>query len=450
MINAPVSVKPVPNYLSLVARNHARILNHRALIGRKIAIGRLIGVVESGFYPAEAVKKAASILARLQSGKTGVAQALDGIYALNKFGKVKLSRARFDAYLGMLVGAGHIEFHPTDFCDHECVGCYYKDRGNDVMPFEYFRKILDTYRPRSVVLVGGGEPTLYKYKNKGFADIVSEIKNYDAGIQIGVVTKGTHIPGGDWQRHIDWIRVSIDSSSPETFFMSKKRDAFRKVLDNYFRYLHGPIPHAGLGYLVWSGNIHETHELVKLVYGIASEKYPSLIEKMNIQFRPMRPGADVPEKVRKNHVSQDMICAKGQVEKAVEAFEKYLHDDTGLSKFILNNTNWEKVSEGNGLRAGKPFDKCYYCMSFRIFRPTGEVYPCFVRVSDPEYLLGNFMDPSPDELLKISLLPFLYFNKLGAFCSEDKCRMAWLNNIAENGIKSGRSCEGDAAKSYFF
>lgn len=450
MMNTTVSVKPVPNYLSMVARNHARILNHRALIGRKIAIGRLIGVVESGFYPVEAVKKANSILAQLQSGKTGTAQALDGIYALNKSGKVKLSRARFDGYLGMLIGAGHIEFHPTDFCDHECVGCYYKDRGNDVMPFGYFRKILETYRPRSVVLVGGGEPTLYKYKGKGFADIVSEIKIFDPKIQIGVVTKGTHIPGGDWQRHIDWIRLSIDSATPETFFISKQRDAFNKVLDNYFSYLQGPIPHVGLGYLVWSGNIHETHELAKMVYGIASEKYPSLINKTNIQFRPMRPGVDVPEKVRKNHVSREMICAKGQVEKAAGVFEKYICGNTGLSKFILDNTNWEKVSEGNDFRAGKPFDKCYYCMSFKIFRPTGEVYPCFVRVSDPEYLLGNFKDPSTEELIKINLLPFLFFNKLREFCSEDKCRMAWLNNIAEDGIKCGKSCAGDAAKSYFF
>lgn len=450
MMNETVSIKPVPNYLSLVARNHARILNHRALIGRKIAIGRLIGVVESGFYPVDAVKQANSILAQLQSGKTGVPQALDGIYALNKFSKVMLSRARFDGYLGMLIGAGHIEFHPTDFCDHECVGCYYKDRGNDVMPFEYFRKILGIYNPRSVVLVGGGEPTLYKYKDKGFADIVSEIKIYDPGIQIGVVTKGTHIPKGDWQRHIDWIRVSIDSSTPETFFMSKKRDAFHKVLYNYFAYLRGPIPHVGLGYLVWSRNIHETHELVKLVYDIAREKYPSLMEKINIQFRPMRPGVDVPEKIRKNHVSQDMICTKEQVKEAVSHFERYLEDNTGLSKFILNNTNWEKVSEGNDFRAGKPFDKCYYCMSFKIFRPTGEVYPCFVRVSDPEYLLGNFTDPSRDELIKINLLPFLFFNKLREFCSEDKCRMAWLNNIAEGGMKNGKSCAGDAAKSYFF
>jgi len=450
MMNETVSIKPVPNYLSLVARNHARILNHRALIGRKTAIGRLIGVVESGFYPVDAVKQANSILAQLQSGKTGVPQALDNIYALNKLSRVKLSRARFDGYLGMLVGAGHIEFHPTDFCDHECVGCYYKDRGNDVMPFEYFRKILSIYNPRSVVLVGGGEPTLYKYKDKGFADIVSEIKKYDPGIQIGVVTKGTHIPGGDWQRHIDWIRVSIDSSTPETFFMSKKRDAFHKVLDNYFAYLQGPIPHVGLGYLLWSRNIHETHGLVELVYNIARKKYPSLMEKMNIQFRPMRPGVDVPEKIRKNHVSQDMICTKEQVKEAVSYFDRCLEDDTGLSKFILNNTNWEKVSEGNDFRAGKPFDKCYYCMSFKIFRPTGEVYPCFVRVSDPEYLLGNFTDPSGDELLKINLLPFLFFNKLREFCSEDKCRMAWLNNIAEDGMKNGKSCAGDAAKSYFF
>ncbi|MFA5148437.1 MAG: radical SAM/SPASM domain-containing protein [Candidatus Omnitrophota bacterium] len=445
-----LSVKPVPNYLSKVARNHARILNHRHLIGKKIAVGRLIGAVESKCYPEEVTKKISLILGDLQAGRIRTPAALDGIYSLNRHSKVRLSSSLFRRYLGMLIGAGHIEIHPTDVCDHDCVGCYYRDRGNAVMPFENIKKILKTYRPRSVVLVGGGEPTLYKYKGRGLSDIVLEIKRNDPSIQIGLVTKGTHIPKGDWQRHIDWVRVSMDAATAETFFRSKKKDVFGNVLDNYFKYLSGPIPHVGIGYLLWSGNIHEAHEICRLIHGRMGRLPSSSAGKANIQFRPMRPGVDVPEKVRKNHVSADMICSPEQVNGAMEEFERSIAENTGLSDFILYHTNWDKVAEGNGLRAGKPFDKCYYCLAFRIFRPSGEVYPCFVRVSDPEYLIGDLNDGSDEGLIRTGLLPFLYFNEAGLFCTEDKCRMSWLNNIAENGIRSASECSGETADSFFF
>jgi len=443
--------QPQPNYLMDVLRNHARILNHRTLIEEKMEIGMSLGLLQNHAFPETVVKENNDILDQLQRGSLQTSEALKKIFENVRRGSKPLSEVKFYEYLDRLIPAGHIELHPTDVCDHKCVGCYYYQKGTDVMPFEYIEKILKIYRPKSVVLVGGGEPTLYRHKDRRFEDIVFELKRLDPGIQIGLVTKGTYIPPGDWQKHIDWVRVSIDSATPEIFFKGKQVDAFDKVLHNFFEYLKGPIPHVGLGYLVWSGNIHETHALPKLVHGLMKKRCPDLIRKSNIQYRPMRPGADHPEKVKKGHISAEMISTPEQVRAAVQSFDEMMENDPEMKAYLLDHTNWYKVAEGNGVREGKSFDHCYYTLAFKMFRPTGEVYSCFARVSDPEYLFGNYMNESKEELYKINLLPFLLYNRKRDYCHGDYCRIAWLNSVAEQGLKGQIPMPtGDAARSHFF
>jgi len=429
--------EPASNYLDQIARNHARILNHESLILNKIKIGQRLGLIQSPNL---------KILDQLQAGALSLNETLSHICQTSQ-----LDHKQVRQLLKSTIPAGHIEFHPTDFCDHNCLGCYYKDKGNDVMPFEFVAELLQIYRPKSVVLVGGGEPTFYSSTKHNFNDLVFEIKRINPSIQIGLVTKGTQIPPGAWQEKIDWIRLSLDASTPKTFFESKGKDAFETVLSNYIKYLKGPIPHVGLGFLFWSKNIFETYEVPALIYKLISEIDPKLLAKTNIQYRPMRPGIDVPEKKRKNHVSAEMICSDELIEKATREFEQRIQNKDEVSHYILHHTNWHKIAEGNGLRMGQPFSYCYYSLAFRIFRPTGEVYPCFVRVSDPEYLLGNYFHRTEEEHLKISLLSYLFFSRERLFCTPDRCRMSWLNNIAEQGIKGKHpKPQGITAQSYFF
>lgn len=146
-----------------------------------------------------------------------------------------------------------------------------------------------------------------------------------------------------------------------------------------------------------------------------------------------------------------MICSKDQIQEAITGFEQLIENNQDLGKFIQNHTNWHKVAEGNGLRESMRFNNCYYTIAFKIFRPTGEVYPCFVRVSDADYLLGNFINANKDEHIKINLISFLMFNRKRNFCDPDKCRMSWLNNIAETGINTAfQQLSEETAKSYFF
>jgi len=80
---------------------------------------------------------------------------------------------------------------------------------------------------KSVILIGGGEPTLYP----GFPDFVGHLKSL--GLQVAVVTNGSrndrilaaapHLGKGDW------VRLSLDSGKNETF--RAMHNPSRKTLD---------------------------------------------------------------------------------------------------------------------------------------------------------------------------------------------------------------------------
>jgi pyruvate-formate lyase-activating enzyme len=68
---------------------------------------------------------------------------------------------------------------------------------------------------RSVILIGGGEPTLYP----GFADFVRFLKNLE--LQVAVVTNGGRgdvlLDIADALEERDWVRLSLDAGSNELF-----------------------------------------------------------------------------------------------------------------------------------------------------------------------------------------------------------------------------------------
>ncbi len=444
-------VPPLENYLNRVARNHARILNHLPLLRRKIDIGKRLGLVEhEGLAPATFEANMAA-LTQLQHDECTVSEILPELAARAGFGDDRSATQEYASLVDELTHAGHIELHPTDICDHKCVACYYADKGTATMPIEKFEEIPALVRPRSIVLVGGGEPGLYKNGPHRLGDAIDRIVSTDRNIQLGMVTKGTNIPRGDWQQYLQWIRISFDAATPDMFETMKKRDAFDLVLKNFFSYLSGPIPHVGTGFLYCSVNIHETAAFAEMIYRQVMEHAPELISKANIQYRPLRPAPDFPEKRRKGHVDLTWLCPDDQVRRAIAAFESLYERDEDMRLFLQTATNWQKVGEGNDMRASRPFDRCYYSLLFRLYRPDGDVFPCFVRVNDPAYRLGQAFGLPEEERLRINLVTFLAYNRQLPYCCPERCRMCWVNHPAAEGFHGRLSPpEGDAAESSFF
>jgi len=119
------------------------------------------------------------------------------------------------------------------------------------------KKTLDILRSHgllSVILIGGGEPTLHS----DFGEIVRYIKG--KGLQIGIVTNGSRLEkvGAivEELREKDWIRLSIDAAGEEVFkalHLPRTQVTLKRILEKA-REVKKKNPVVSLGYsfvVVW-------------------------------------------------------------------------------------------------------------------------------------------------------------------------------------------------------
>jgi len=122
----------------------------------------------------------------------------------------------------------------TTACNYRCDHCVDMDILNTGIRYEHeqLKNSLTTLIDRglrSVIIIGGGEPTVYP----GFSDIVNHLKARD--IQIGVVTNGSRMDRiaevADVLTKGDWVRLSLDSGDNETFRAMHKPVSKKVTLD---------------------------------------------------------------------------------------------------------------------------------------------------------------------------------------------------------------------------
>jgi len=170
----------------------------------------------------------------------------------------------------------------TTACNFACPHCVDSKITNtgEYLDIEDVKQSLDTLKSHgllSVILLGGGEPTLYK----DFGEIVRYIKS--KGLQLGIVTNGSKLGRvakvADFLGKHDWVRLSLDAASQETFdklHRPKTHMALMDILHNA-REIKMRNPDISLGYsfvIMWEGlsfngnalepNIHEMSEAVRL------------------------------------------------------------------------------------------------------------------------------------------------------------------------------------------
>jgi len=101
-------------------------------------------------------------------------------------------------------------------CDH-CIDGDIIDTGK-FLDFEYVKRLIGDWSKnglKSVILIGGGEPTLYPK----FEKTVGFLKGLS--LEMGLVSNGTRIDKIENICHLlnkkDWVRLSIDAATNETF-----------------------------------------------------------------------------------------------------------------------------------------------------------------------------------------------------------------------------------------
>ncbi len=113
----------------------------------------------------------------------------------------------------------------TSACNFACPHCV--DSGiintGEYLQYGDIQRGLETLKENgllSVILIGGGEPTLHR----DFEDVVSLAKRL--GLQVGIVTNGTRLERvaavADRLERRDWLRLSIDAGNRETFIKAHR------------------------------------------------------------------------------------------------------------------------------------------------------------------------------------------------------------------------------------
>ena len=149
----------------------------------------------------------------------------------------------------------------TSSCNFSCPFCVDSKLINSgkSLTLEEVRKTINTLHSHgllSVILIGGGEPTLHK----DFEKIVHYIKS--KRLQIGIVTNGSRLEKVEAiveaLKEKDWIRISIDAAGERIFkelHLPKTRVTLSRILERA-REVKKRNPAVSLGYsfvVVWDG-----------------------------------------------------------------------------------------------------------------------------------------------------------------------------------------------------
>lgn len=398
-------------------------MNHLPLLRSKDEIALLLRVHPTQ-TPTELYEANFSVLEAHNKGKIKIEEAMK-LIAHNTESSFKEINLLLNRYFSV----GHLEFHPTDRCNLKCRGCTY---GQDdprlkplkkSFPFEHLDKVAEL-DPRSLLLSGGGEPTLYRYKGHVFRNLVERLHELMPNTPIALITNGTCFPKGRWTDYIKWVRISVDAATPACYRAFKGRSFFNKVAKNLLNYLDSSIPSVGCTFLFSKENINEYVDFSRHFLDYVQEKKPKSIDKFNISYRPLRQNPNDDRDDFPEALSDD------DIKKVVQRILNYANTPQRES-FFREQSNVEAVMGGN-LQPAMDFERCHYSQIFHIIRANGDVRPCFTRVLEPDFKLGNVIKDSHSA---ISLNTLYIGTRRKRYCDSEGCRQCHINYLLEKGLK---------------
>lgn len=323
----------------------------------------------------------------------------------------------------------HMEFHPSDVCNLTCKGCTY---GHDDplrkpppvnYPYSSLNRLVEL-QPKSMVLIGGGEPTLYQSEGMRFDALVHRIRDLLPETQLALVTNGTFKPAGKWPDEFSWIRLSLDAATGTTYSSFRGRPMYERVLNNYLDYLGHNVARVGVSFLFANSNIHEYSAVARTVFALVQSQRSDLLPKVNIQYRPLRRDPIGYDRPFTEAVSESQIAA------AISEVRRLADSSDEMRCFLRDQTNITAILGGNS-HPPHSFSRCQYSQIFRIVRASGELRPCFIRVVEPEFNLGNILT---DRIETIALNNLFVAARRNRHCDPHGCRQCHVNFVLEQGL----------------
>jgi len=411
-----------------VARNLIKPLNHLEFLRRKEEIAAELNLHNTR-TERRRFEVNYALLERHQAGKVSTADVIGHLANQLRQAGRPLSEAEIAAWLRGYATIRHMEFHPSDLCNLTCRGCTY---GHDdprrkpapiQFPFRHIPKIAQM-KPRSMVIIGGGEPTLYRDGDRRFQALVEEVGNTNPGIALALVTNGTTIPAGGWPGRFSWIRLSLDAATAETYAAFRGKSLFDTVISNYLRYLDYDVSYVGISFLFARSNIHDYAAVARFIFDLVKREKPGALHKVNIQYRPLRCDPD-----HENGPLSEAVTAE-QIDQTVQEVRQLAGRSREMKVFLRDQTNITAILGGNSHQPHN-FSRCFYSQTFRIVRANGDLRPCFIRVSEPDFVLGNILT---DSLETIALNTLFIGARRKPGCDPHGCRQGHVNYTFEQGL----------------
>ncbi len=314
----------------------------------------------------------------------------------------------------------------TSACNFSCSFCV--DSGlinaGKQLGFEEIKGLIDTlhsYGLLSVILIGGGEPTLHP----DFERSVAYIKG--KGLQIGIATNGSRLEKVeaivDRLEGKDWIRISIDAAEEETFkelHHPRSVLSLSRILERAKR-IKEKNPRASLGYsyvIVWEGlkiggkglvpNLREMGKAVELAKAFSFDY---------VSFKPCLIRA---EDSQRETLLRDVDASKEtEIAKEIDARLREAREIAGQSVKILESSNLKALLNRETKRIKRQPKRCHMQFFRTVVSPFG-LYHCpafrgveIAKISERDGYLT-------DQKFKQTLRHLIH--SIGSFRADEECK----------------------------
>ncbi len=258
-----------------------------------------------------------------------------------------------------------VELHLTDRCNLRCEWCTDRElrKNGATLSLECVRRLFAEFGAHGtgVTLEGGGEPTLHPQ----FEQVVEA--GAQSGVDMGLISNGTTDISGCVE-HLKWVRVSLDSGSPEEYRGEKGVDCFDRVMENLGKMSGARDPRKtfiGVGYVLTTRNSGNLPGLVRELDGMGIDY---------IYLRPVEEAGDITPSLE-----------------SLLGLRRELAEITKQTRIRYMLTITDRVVEKN---AGLP---CIAHSLTSIIHANGEVALCEKRREDG-IILGNLTENSFEEI----------------------------------------------------
>jgi wyosine [tRNA(Phe)-imidazoG37] synthetase (radical SAM superfamily) len=290
----------------------------------------------------------------------------------------------------------------TTACNYQCDHCVDLDILNTGIRFEHDKlmaslKLMAERGMKSVIVIGGGEPTLYPR----FEEVIRFMK--ELGLQVAIVSNGTGNEKiarvADCMDRHDWVRLSLDSGTDATFQpMHKPRKDF--TLEGICAKVPlikaaNPDVTVGFSYIVtWRGaeindtsiveNLHEIAQAAKL----AKDNQFDYISFKPFLTRDEANNAEVIDINARTNLDDIIDRIQAQVEAAMAYADDTfrVHQSTGLKAMLRRQTQ----------TLAKQPRQCHMQFFRQVLSPLG-LYNCPVYRNQEHGKLGD-KNANTDEL----------------------------------------------------